>query len=88
MSKSRFNVTKCKERGNLRAVVCFSEFAILAVIVFLFPHILKKELNFLQKKIYELHIYTFKISTLKVKLNFKCYFQIKSPREVIFKRDL
>lgn len=50
MSKSGFNTAKCKGRGNLYAVVCFSEFAILAGIVSLLPHTLKKELNFLLKK--------------------------------------
>lgn len=88
MSRSGFNATKCRERGNLHAVMCFPEFAILAGIVSLLPHILKKELNLLQKIIYELHFYSFKINNKKIKLQFKCYFQTKSPREVIFRRDL
>ena len=41
---------KVQNRSNLHAVMCFLEFTILIGIVSLLSHILKKELNLLQKK--------------------------------------
>lgn len=45
------------KRGNLHAVVCFSEFNIMAAIVSLLSHILKKDLTFLLKKIFMNYIF-------------------------------